>query len=211
MKKIIEIDWENPTEIKKTISLLQNRRKTILRKLGYDQIYFNGSKYNLDSILPAFEEMYQSDFTHLFESSNQNTNFYVYAHCNPLKPLDIRNNIKHLFLASKFCNLKYEPFYIGKGVGERYKDLNRNDSHRKIRHNIKKYNKDIDAVKLLENLDEKKALSFESILIDILGLKTLSNFGLLSNLDEGQNLNERRLSYKNDMIKRILERNGFKI
>jgi hypothetical protein len=208
MKKIIEIqNYNDPTELKKLISLLQNRRKNILRSLGYDQINFNGSKYNSSTILPAMEEMYKLD--------NCTTgNYYVYAHCNPLKPLSITTNLKHLFLASMFPSIKYEPFYIGKGVGNRAYELSRNDSHRKIRSSIIKYKKDIEVCILDKNLSEDSALAKESKLIDILGLISLSKHGLLANIDEGADASYRREQYKladnAALIAKILVKNGYK-
>lgn len=209
MKKIIEIqDYNNPSELKKLISVLQNRRKNVLRSLGYDQINFNGSKYNITTILPAIEEMYNVN-------NCTSGNYYIYAHCNPLKPLAITTNLKHLFLATKFPSIKYEPFYIGKGTGNRAYDLSRNDSHRKIRSNIIKYKKDIDVCILENYLSEDSALAKESKLIDILGLISLSKHGMLANLDEGVDYSYRREQYKSadnaDLILKILAKNGYKV
>lgn len=211
MIRTIEVDWNDPSSLKKAIGKLQYRRKEKLRELGYDQIYFNGSKYNLDHILPCFNKIYDTDISDLYENATDETKkYYVYAHCNPLKPLDIKNNLKHLFLASKFSSLRFEPFYIGKGFGNRCNDLNRNDSHRKIKKNINKFNKDVNVELLIENLTEKEALIHEAKLIDILGLRAISNFGLLCNLDEGVSSVKRRKKYNDTMITRILERNGFR-
>jgi len=209
MKKIIEIqNYDDPSELKKLISVLQNRRKNILRSLGYDQINFNGSKYNSNTILPALEEMYKVDNCTV-------GNYYIYAHCNPLKPLSVTTNLKHLFLATKFPSIKYEPFYVGKGTGNRAYDLSRNDSHRKIRSNILKYKKDIDVCILDNYLSEDTALAKESKLIDILGLISLSKHGLLTNLDEGIDYLYRREQYKTadnaDLILKILVKNGYKV
>jgi hypothetical protein len=212
MEKTITLDWDSTKELKKYITLLQKRRKFILRELGYDQIHFNGSKHNLSSLLPAFNKMYDTDLTDLYESvDNSERSFYVYLHCNPLKQLNVRHDIKHLFLASKFPNLTHEPFYVGKGKGERYLDFNRNDSYRKIRSNLKKYDKEIISIKVLENLTDRKSLSYESKLIDILGLRCYSQFCSLVNLDEGHNFEERRLKYNDEMATRIMKRNGFKV
>lgn len=215
MKKIIEIqDYNDTKELKHVITKLQKRRKDILRSLGFDQIYFNGSKYNIDSILPAFNEMYDVNLDNLYENKNLNKDYYIYFHCNPLIPLNVTNNIKHLFLASKFPNLRYEPFYVGKGVGDRYNQLNRNDTHRKIRSQIKKFNLEIVPIKVKENLTECEALTKESILIDILGLKSICKDGLLVNLDEGESKNIRHQKYNDcnnsKIIKKILNKNGFK-
>lgn len=212
MQKILTVDWDSPKDLKKNISLLQKRRKSILRELGFDQIYFNGSRYNLETILPIFNKMYDTDLTNLYENNQQNINdYYVYFHCNPIKPLNVKHDIKHLFLASKFPNLSHEPFYVGKGKGERYLDLNRNDSHRKIRSNIKKFKKEVISIKVIENITEKESLIFESKLIDILGLRCYSQYGILCNLDEGHDFESRRSLYNDDIATKIMKRNGFKI
>jgi hypothetical protein len=209
LKRIIEItNYNDPSELKKVISQLQSRRKTVLRKLGYDQITFNGSKYNCETILPIINEYYDS-------TPNNFGNHYVYFHCNTLKPLFVKNNLKHLFLALKFPGMRYEPFYVGKGVGNRAHNLHRNDSHRKIRSNLIKYKKDIEVFIAEKNLDENSALLKESYLIDILGLISLSKHGILTNLDEGVNSFNRvdRLEKTNNpvILKKLFIKNGFKI
>lgn len=212
-KKSFEVDVDDPSDLKRLISILQKRRKYTLRGLGYHEVYFNGNAYHLDLLMPAFNTMY--DFGTLAESStNTKKNYYVYFHCNPLKPLDtkaIRTDIKFVFLASKFPNLKFQPFYVGKGVGDRFEDLNRNDSYRKIRHQLKQFNLDIEPTIVLSNLTEQEALAKESNLIDILGLMCYSKNGILCNLDEGQGHKERRSQYTDPIIQKILKRNGFKI
>ena len=60
MKKDFSIDWDNPSDIKKHISMLQIRRKLLLRKLGYNEVTFNNSKYNLDNIFPEINKLYNS-------------------------------------------------------------------------------------------------------------------------------------------------------
>jgi hypothetical protein len=209
LKRIIEItNYNDPSELKKVISQLQSRRKTVLRKLGYDQITFNGSKYNCETILPIINEYYDS-------TPNNFGNHYVYFHCNTLKPLFVKNNLKHLFLALKFPGMRYEPFYVGKGVGNRAHNLHRNVSHRKIRSNLIKYKKDIEVFIAEKNLDENSALLKESYLIDILGLISLSKHGILTNLDEGVNSFNRvdRLEKTNNpvILKKLFIKNGFKI
>lgn len=93
--------------------------------------------------------------------------------------------------------MKHIPFYVGKGTGNRYKDLNRNETHRKIRQKLNKFNKDIEVEIVKDNLTEKEALILESKLIDIFGL--LPNGGRLVNLDEGIKSEERKSRYIEDL------------
>lgn len=89
------------------------------------------------------------------------------------------------------------PFYIGKGKGTRSTDLNRNETHRKVRQKIQKFGKDIIVFKIAENLTEKEALILESKLIDIFGLMSFK--GRLVNLDEGIAVKERRQKYQKSL------------
>lgn len=206
-KKIIEIDFDDPSDLKRNITKLQKRRKTVLRQLGYDQIHFNGSKYNLDTILPIMKDIYSFKLPGEYDDTGE---YYIYFHCNPLKPLFVKNNLKHLFISLQFPGIKYEPFYVGKGKDNRAYNLARNDSHRKIRTNIIKYKKDIEVFIAEKNLNESKALAKEAKLIDILGLQAISKYGLLCNLDEGFEPSNRRSLYADNM-KKLIKRNGFTI
>jgi len=205
--KNIEVDWDNPASLKKAITKLQFRRKELLRRLGYQEIKFDGSKYNMDNLMPLFESMLSEDFSSIYPSEGPKK-YYVYVHCNPLQKLNAAQDIKELFLALKF-GLEYKPFYVGKGTGNRYLDLSRNDSHRKIRQSIKYNNKDILPVKILDNLTEGEALALEAKLIDILGLASLSKYGMLVNLDESIGAIERRQLYSHELSSKLLLKNNY--
>lgn len=204
MKKKFDIDWDDPKDIKKYISILQLRRKNILREYGYNEVNFNGSKYNLDNLLPLF----QTFFDYVVPEKGNN---YVYFHCNPLKKLNIKSDIKHIFLASKFPNLNYEPFYVGKGNGNRAFELNRNDSHRKIRNQINKFGKEIEPIIIIDNISENCSLSYENIFMYILGLRALSNNGILVNLMENDIPELNNKVFSTDIGKKLIKKNGFKI
>ncbi|MDR3502983.1 MAG: hypothetical protein P4L79_10405 [Legionella sp.] len=209
MIKTLEIDFDDPHSLKIAIKKLTNRRTQVLRKKGYNEIKFNGCRWNIDNVLPIIDSMFDSDLNHLYECDNKNKNYYVYAHLNPMKKLDI-HNLKHYILATRFSLLE-EPFYVGKGIGNRWLDLSRNDSHRKIRSTVIKHGLDIKTIKLAENLTESEAFSLESKLIDILGLKSLHKEGLLVNLDEGLTPELRRKCYpSNPLVNKILRANGYK-
>lgn len=206
----ISIDWNSPSDLKKLNVQVGKRRREILRSLGYDEVCFNGSKYNMASIIPAFEAIYGTDLAGVYGTPSGPRDYYLYFHCDPSKPLTVANNVKHYFLATRFPSLTHEPFYVGKGISGRYLDLTRNEGHRKIRTKILASGAEVIAVKALENLTEAEALAVESKMIDVLGLKTYSPHGLLVNLDEGTKSSERRTVY-GDTCKRILVKNGFMV
>jgi hypothetical protein len=150
----------------------------------------------------------ETDLSKIYEKyGTEDKSYYVYVHCHPDMKLNIQNNLKHLFLASRF-GMTHVPIYVGKGIGSRFSELDRNDSHRKVRSVLKKQNKDLIPIKIAENLTEGLALEIESKLIDILGLMSLSKEGLLVNLDEGIAYDIRRKLYPSECEK-ILTQNKF--
>lgn len=207
MIRQFNINFDDPKDLKKHITILQKRRKDILKKLGYNEITFASSKYSVHQILPLMEQILDSNISHIYKNYDYENKYYVYVHCDPRKKLNIKYNIKHLILATKF-NLTHEPIYVGKGEGDRFLNLNRNDSHRKIRTQLLNMNLDLMAIKIKDNLTENQALELESKLIDILGLVSLSKEGMLINLDEGKEAKLRRLCYPKETFK-ILTKNGF--
>lgn len=203
----VDVDYSCPSSLKKEISRLQKKRKALLRAKGYNEISFQGSKYNLDNLYPVFEEMLNA--SHRFDSLCEYPLYYVYAHCDPRIKLDVRNDIRAYILATKF-NMTHQPVYVGKGQGNRFLDFVRDGAHRKIRANIRKEGKDLLAIKILEGVDESQALLLEGKLIDILGCRSLSSQGWLTNLDEGYNKDERRKSYgDNILINKLLRKYAF--
>lgn len=199
------MDKNDPSDLKKHISLLQSYRRKRLKALGYVAAKFGTSKGNLDSIMPMIDGILGTDISSCFDNVNSGSNYYVYIHCNPLEPINIRHDVREVFLASKF-NVKSKPFYVGKGTGARYLDFSRNDSYRKMRSKILRADKEIISLKVAENLSEIQALSLESKLIDILGLKVFSSGGYLVNLDEGAEPVKRRKLYP-PTSRRLLELN----
>lgn len=206
------VDYNDPLELRKLIRKLTIRRNKILTDFGFKKNVFNGSTVHADFVLPIFDHIMSCQLDHLYEAKSTEPKYYVYVHCDPTQKIHVRADLKHFFLASKF-NLMHVPFYVGKGIDNRWLDFNRNDSHRKIRQKIKLKNKDILPVKIKENLTEAEALSLESKLIDILGLRSYSKHGLLVNLDEGVQAMSRRQLYimGHPKVGNILKLNGFLI
>jgi len=203
----VQVDWNNVQSLSNVIKSLTMRKKELLKKhVNYKPIGFNGSVVNIDNLLPAFEEIFLHRDT---IDASEERKFYVYAHCNPMKLLNVKDNIKHLFIASHCSSLRYEPFYIGKGTGNRYRELNRNGAHRKMRQRIEKNGKEVISEILFNNLTESEAFNIENNLIDIMGLTCFSKHGILTNLDEGVDSSVRRKSYTNPIVKKVLKLNGF--
>lgn len=107
--------------------------------------------------------------------------FYTYVYLNPLK------SGKYNF--GKF-NFNYEPFYIGKGKGNRYLEhlkINKRRINRykqNIINDIIKNNKKPIIIKLYDNITEHSAFRLEKILINIIG-RLDKGTGTLSNLTDG--------------------------
>jgi len=112
--------------------------------------------------------------------------FYVYAYLDPRKPG------KYSYDELDMCFL-YEPFYIGKGSGNRINNhlhqsvIDKNVNKRKI-NKIKKILKECSdapiSIKIKENLSNKDSLSEEILYIKIIGRLNLKN-GPLTNFTDG--------------------------
>lgn len=84
---------------------------------------------------------------------------------------------------SATLGMTHLPFYIGNGSENRAHDLDRKGAHRKFRHRLKTFGKDVHVSVLNDSLTEMDAFILESKLIDIFGLTSFG--GRLVNLDEG--------------------------
>lgn len=108
------------------------------------------------------------------------TKFYVYVYLNPLKC--------GKFKFKKF-EFDYEPFYVGKGHGDRYlfhlyTKLNNNRHKSNTINKIHKNNKEPIIMKLYENITEYSAFRLEKTIIKIIGRNDL-NLGTLTNMTDG--------------------------
>lgn len=120
------------------------------------------------------------DWSSVFPETSQGGCFYVYAHVDPTQ---------------RVCNQPAEaggcyggqPFYIGKGCGERAWDLKRNQGHgTRLRQLVAQGWKPEDIVHIaFEGLSENKAFEIESKLIYFFGTvyQLDRKFGCLLNLD----------------------------
>ena len=203
MKKTFEIDIDSVDDIKKYINILKSYIGQINAKDG-TRPKIKQEKFD------ACLEILSTDISDLYEefSLDLTPSYYVYAHSEPDRKIAIGKDGVTTFAAS--IGFNSIPFYIGKGIGDRAFDLNRNETHRKIKQRLKKFNKEVVIEIIKTDLTELEALCLESKLIDIFGL--LPNGGKLVNLDEGVKSKERQDRYKSSLIKlNELYKNSLKV
>lgn len=192
--KNISVDWNDFSSVDKAYLSLQGRRQQLKKELDIltrpsaTQIY----RIKWDSI----KRILDTDISVLYDCPSyiHERKYYVYAHCDTTYPIKIENkDALQVFAAS--LGMKYIPFYIGKGTGDRFLKSDRNRYHTKIVN--KKFN-DVDKLIIKKDLSESEALQLEAKLIDIFGLKIFG--GHLINIDEGLNSNERKHLYKEELM-----------
>lgn len=190
--KKYEIDFDSLDECKK----LLNKMKSRIGELNSSECMSKSEKKKL--IFDSCLEIYNKDISSIYDNLELDTNpiYYVYAHCDPKANIAVGKCGKTTFGAS--IGLNKIPFYIGKGTGNRAFDLNRSETHRKIRQKIQTFGDEIQVNIIKDGLTEIEALMLESKLIDIFGLKSFNGF--LVNLDEGINKVGRRSLYKEHLV-----------
>lgn len=144
--------------------------------------------------LQYFEFLMSQDWSSAYPRDSETGDYYVYAHVNPSA---------RIFSASKKFGGNYggEPFYIGKGIGNRAYDLKRNQGHGKaLRQCLAANWTGDDIVKIvMSGLSENKALEMESKLIYFFGtIYEERKHGILFNLDV-----PRIPQFKGNMVKII--------
>jgi hypothetical protein len=108
--------------------------------------------------------------------------YYIYVYLDPRKS----ENYNYSDL-----NFEYEPFYVGKGIDDRYKYHLTDKRRNKLK--INKITKILESgyepiiIKLYENLTEEEAFDKEKMVIDKIG-KYINNNGPLTNILDGGNV-----------------------
>jgi len=99
-----------------------------------------------------------------------------------------------LFRYGEF-EFEFEPFYIGKGIGNRWKNLDgRSDYFKRTINKIKENGLESIVLKLKENINEYDSFVLESELINIIGRKELGKGPLLNFTDGGEGSSGRVVS-----------------
>ena len=191
--KTITVDFDSLEECKS----LMNQIRSQIGQLSLAKDGFISKNERVKKVFDACYKIYSTDISEIYKDQtlDENRIYYVYAHGDPGFKIAVKKEGKSTFAAT--LGLENMPFYIGKGTGNRAFELDRNDSHRKIRQRLKTFNQEISVKIINDNLTAKEALMYESKLIDIFGLKSFG--GRLVNLDEGINSKERRKLYANEL------------
>jgi len=197
---ILEFDEKSLKDVSKALKQIVRIKRNLEKESGDNRYLIDKGKKSeiFEKVFNSIDALYRSnsrELRNLYESDEhmQRFDYYVYAHCDPTDPLDAKNNPKDLFAST--IGLTNRPFYIGKGVDNRCNELNRNDSHRKVRSKLLRESKDIEVVIIEGDMTVGQSLLLESKLIDIFGIISLSKYGWLTNLDEGNKYIERRRLY----------------
>ena len=182
--KSIEFDENSIESINRCINILSSFKGNLLS---------SARKQDFNERISAAFEILNSDISSIYSDLvlDEEKKYYLYFHCDPNRNISVGRNALSTFAATLGC--RYLPFYVGKGHSNRAYDLNRNETHRKIRQKIKEFDKDIDVFISHHSLTEREALELESKMIDIFGLNGKN--GYLVNLDEGHRPFERRKIY----------------
>jgi hypothetical protein len=189
MKRTVTWDTESLADMKRIYSMLKS-------DMGNLRVTETGETRNDQSekIKNACHSIMRTNVSSMYgcDSMLDRNDSYVYFHCDPTVPIHDKKLGLVGFLAD--LGVTHLPFYVGKGKGDRCNDLDRNDTHRKVRSKIRSFNQEVVVHKVSVNLTEHQALAMESKFIDMLRLRVQG--GLLVNLDEGFRSSERRVLYK---------------
>lgn len=195
MTKTLTVDLHSLDECNRAFNIIKSRLAE-LKRVDTNGIYISKAAHT-KIVFDECSNIINTDISKLYANLelDESPVYYVYAHCDPTKKIALKKEGRSTFAAT--LGMSNRPFYIGKGAGNRAYDLNRNESHRKVRQKIKTFNQDIDVKILRHSLSEKAALMLEAKLIDIFG--TLAQGGSLVNLDEGVASQERKSMYINSL------------
>lgn len=182
--KTLIIDWDDRAALLKGLSVIKSR-------LG--ELNISPKNQSFREVFDACVKLWETDISGHYKNRklDQRPIYYVYSHMDTASGIRVDVHPKTTFAATLGMNCV--PFYIGKGTGDRAFDLNRNETHRKIRQRLREGGKDISVRIIKDGITESQALALEDKLIDIFRLKIYGGF--LTNLDEGYYPKQRQELY----------------
>ena len=129
----IEVDSNNLQD-------LVDLEKRVRSRICQLKVSINGTKNDIKkSRFDACNEIYLTDIRDLYKDLllDPLPEYYVYAHSGT-DNIAIGKDGVTTWLATEM-GLSKIPFYIGKGTADRAYDLNRNETHRKVRQKLKTF------------------------------------------------------------------------
>src|SRR5271169_4350118 len=138
MTKTLSIDWDSYDDVLKNFNRIKSRYHDLKRvKLGIPS-----KKERSRLLFDACFDIWGSDISDIYSgmSLSKDREYYVYAHLDTSKGIAVWANGVTAFAATLGMNCW--PFYVGKGIGERCFDLQRNETHRKVRERIARFGRE---------------------------------------------------------------------
>jgi hypothetical protein len=151
----IEVDYTNIDDL----TILQKKINSQISSL---RVAIDGSaKERKMKRFDACRHIFETDISDLYIDLNLDPTpvYYVYAHCDHRQIAVGKDGVTSW---AATLGLTHRPFYIGKGTGDRAYNLNRNETHRKVRQRLTEFNKDVNVVIIKDMLSELDALCLES-------------------------------------------------
>lgn len=190
LRKTFEVDWDSYVEIDQLIKCLKCRIGVLNPRPS--------KKERFRQKLNKIQNVFEADISFLYDKEYDKTQkYYVYAHMKSDWKIAIGYNPISTFAAT--LGMTHVPFYIGKGCDNRAFNINRNETHKKMKEYLQSSDKEVIVHIIKDQISEKEAFILEDKLIDIFGLRVFG--GLLTNLDEGCKPKERRLYYNLNEIR----------
>ena len=188
--KNIEVDFDDYQSLRKAFNLIKPR----MVELSPEKINKPSKRAVQSKIFDSCTSILNSNIDYIYPQKDSSNNYYVYAHCDPSNAVFVsKYNTNGLQAFAATLGLTKYPIYIGKGTGNRAYQLDRSETHKKVRQSLRSRGLDLQTFIIKDNLTESEALALEAKLIDIFGL--ICYGGKLTNLDEGKNPKERQLNY----------------
>lgn len=130
----LDVDLTSLESINKTINLLKVKRGELQRSIN--PMLLTRNERN-KQIFDACQRIIDTDISNVYNGIILDSKkiYYVYAHLDPSMPIAINRHGVSTFAAT--LGMKHRPCYIGKGSGNRCFELDRNETHRKIRQRLK--------------------------------------------------------------------------